>query len=152
MYICLDVLLFVCLFWVDEQFFSYLATVTITGDGAANLDLCLALTAFSIEGSFTCHTYCNTGPLFLRSYLDWLIIYGFTSRSRIFHLYGDVTIAGEGLQNLGLCSALRAFEQGGIFIVPHLLWHGASVFPVSSEGPPHLVASYDTRGDVEDLF
>jgi hypothetical protein len=35
--------------------------------------------------------------------------------------YGDVTIAGEGLQKLGLCSALRAFEQGGIFIVPHLL-------------------------------
>jgi hypothetical protein len=68
--------------------------------------------------------------------IDWLIIYGFTSRSRIFHLYGDVTIAGEGLQNLGLCSALRAFEQGGIFIVPHLLWHGTSVSPVSSEGPP----------------
>jgi hypothetical protein len=84
--------------------------------------------------------------------IDWLIIYGFTSRSRIFHLYGDVSIAGEGLQNLGLCSALRAFEQGGIFIVPHLLWHGTSVFPVSSEGPPHLGASYDTRGDVEDLF
>jgi hypothetical protein len=81
-----------------------------------------------------------------------LIIYGFTSRSRIFHLCGDVTIAGEGLQNLGLCSALRAFEQGGIFVVPHLLWHGTSVFPVSSEGSPHLVASYDTRGNVEDLF
>jgi hypothetical protein len=48
-------------------------------------------------------------------------MYGFTSRSRIFHLYGDATIAGEELQNLGLCSALRAFEQGGIFIVPHLL-------------------------------
>jgi hypothetical protein len=31
------------------------------------------------------------------------------------------TIAGEGLQNLGLCSALKAFEQGGIFFVPHLL-------------------------------
>jgi hypothetical protein len=42
-------------------------------------------------------------------------------RSRIFNLYGDVTITGEGLQNLGLCSALRAFEHGGIFIVPHLL-------------------------------
>jgi hypothetical protein len=41
--------------------------------------------------------------------------------SRIFHLYGDVTIAGEGLHNLGLSSALRAFEQVGIFIVPHLL-------------------------------
>ena len=84
--------------------------------------------------------------------VDWLIVYGFTSCSRIFHLYGDVTITGEGLQNLGLCSALRTFEQGGIFLVPHLLWHGASVFPVSSEGPPHLVAFYDTRGDVEDLF
>jgi hypothetical protein len=35
--------------------------------------------------------------------------------------------------------------------VPHLLWHVALVFPVSSEEPPHLVASYDTRGDVEDL-
>jgi hypothetical protein len=53
--------------------------------------------------------------------IERLIIYGSTSRSRIFHLNGDVTIAGEGLQNLGLCSALRAFEQGGIFIVPHLL-------------------------------
>jgi hypothetical protein len=84
--------------------------------------------------------------------IDWLIIYSFTSRSKFFHLYGDVTIAGEGLQNLGLCSALRAFEQGGVFIVPHLLWHGASVFPVSSEGPPHFVASYDTRGGVEELF
>jgi hypothetical protein len=49
-------------------------------------------------------------------------------------------------------STLRAFEQGGIFIVPHLLWHGASVFPVSSEGLPHSVASYDTRGDVVDVF
>jgi hypothetical protein len=55
-------------------------------------------------------------------------------------------IASERLQNLGLCSALRAFEQGGIFIVSHLLWHGASGFPVSSEGPPHSVASYNTWG------
>jgi hypothetical protein len=85
-------------------------------------------------------------------YYYWLIIYCFTSRSRIFHLYGDVTNTGERLQNLGLYSALRAFEQGGIFIVPHLLWHGTSVFPVSSEGPPLSVAFYDTQGDVEDLF
>jgi hypothetical protein len=41
---------------------------------------------------------------------------------------------------------------GGIFIVPHLLWHGASVFPVSSEGPPHSIASFDSQGDAEDLF
>jgi hypothetical protein len=84
--------------------------------------------------------------------IDWLIIYSFMSCSRIFNLYGDITIAGEGLQNLGLSLALRAFEQGGIFIMSHLLWHGTSVFPVSSEGPPHLVTFYDTRGDVEDLF
>jgi hypothetical protein len=58
--------LFVCL-ESHEQFFSYLAIVTITGDGAANLDLCFELTAFSSEGSFTCHTYCDTGPPFLRS-------------------------------------------------------------------------------------
>jgi hypothetical protein len=51
---------------------------------------------------------------------------------------------------IGLSSAFRAFEQGVIYIVPHLLWHGASFFPVSSEGPPHSVTSYDTLGDVED--
>jgi hypothetical protein len=53
--------------------------------------------------------------------IDLLIIYCFMSRSIIFHLYGDVTITSEGLQNLGQCSALRAFEQGDIFIVSHLL-------------------------------
>jgi hypothetical protein len=49
-----------------------------------------------------------------------LFIYCFTSRSRIFHLHGDATIAGERLQNLGLCSALSAFDHGvsGIFTVP----------------------------------
>ena len=68
-----------------------------------------------------------------------------------FHLYGDVTTVSEGLQNLSLCSVLRAFEQGEIFIVSHLLRRGTLVFPVSSEGPPHSVVSYDTLGDVEDL-
>jgi hypothetical protein len=43
--------LLVC-FESHEQFFSYLATVTITGDRAANLDLCLVLTAFSSEERF----------------------------------------------------------------------------------------------------
>jgi hypothetical protein len=79
--------------------------------------------------------------------MDWLIIYGFTSHSRIFHLWRR-----HHCRWRALCSALRAFEQGGIFIVWHLLWHGALVFPVSSEGPPLSVASFDTQGDVEDLF
>jgi hypothetical protein len=95
------------------------------------------------------------------SLIDWLIIV-LRPAQEFFHLHvyrdvtiaseGDVTIACEGLQNLGLCTALRAFEQGGIFIVTHLLRHGASVFLVSSEGPPHSVAFYDTQGDVKDLF
>jgi hypothetical protein len=58
---------FVC-FELHELFFNYLAIVTITDDRAANLDLCFALTAFSSEDSFTCHTYCDTGPPFLRKY------------------------------------------------------------------------------------
>jgi hypothetical protein len=49
-----------------------------------------------------------------------------TGLSRIIHWYGDVTIAGEGLQNLGLCSA--PLNRGRIFIVPHLLWQVPSFF------------------------
>jgi hypothetical protein len=64
----------------------------------------------------------------------------------------DVTIAGERLQNLSKFSALRAFEQEGIFIVLHLLCHKASVFPVSSERPPHFIASCDMQGDAENLI
>ena len=33
----------------------------------------------------------------------------------------SITITGDRAANLGLCSALTAFEQGGPFIVPHLL-------------------------------
>jgi hypothetical protein len=50
-----------------------------------------------------------------------LIIYGFTSHSRIFHSYGDVTIASEELQNFGLSLGLRAFEERRIFIAPREL-------------------------------
>jgi hypothetical protein len=39
-----------------------------------------------------------------------------------FHLFGEyVIITGDRLQNLGLCSALKAFKQEGVFTVPHLL-------------------------------
>ena len=55
-------------------------------------------------------------------------------------MYIDVTIIDEVLVNLGLCLTLMAYEQEGIFIVPHLLRH--SVF-AQSEGPPNLVVSYD---------
>ena len=86
--------------------------------------------------------------------LNWYVLSGmgkksinhFTAHSRIFDSYLDVTIAGEGAANFGLYSALRVFEHGRIFIVPHMLWHGASVFRVSSNGPPHSVTSYDMQG------
>jgi hypothetical protein len=70
----------------------------------------------------------------------------------MFHLHVDVTIADEGLQNLDPYMELRVFEQKYIFTMPHPLWHETSFFPVSSEGPPQSVASYDTHGNVEDLF
>jgi hypothetical protein len=41
-----------CIHYSPEQFFNYPADVTITDDRAANLYLCLALMAFSSEGSF----------------------------------------------------------------------------------------------------
>jgi hypothetical protein len=66
--------------------------------------------------------------------------YSCTSRPRILHMYGDVNITRE---NLGLCSALRVFVQRGIFVVPHLLWHGLG-FPVSTKGPPYSFASQVT--------
>jgi hypothetical protein len=94
--------------------------------------------SFTILSPFKFYRYNTFYPFLIQrnnfeAHNHWLIIYGFTSCSRIFHLCGDVTIASEELQNLGLCSALRAFEQGGIFIVPHVLWHGTSVFLVSSD-------------------
>jgi hypothetical protein len=91
--------------------------------------------------------------IIVKSYkMDRLILYCFTSRSRVFHLYGDVTIVCEGLQNLGLCSALRTFEQGGGSLSCHTCWERTSVFPVSSKGPSHSVASYDTHMGAEKLF
>ena len=60
---------------------------------------------------------------------EYLWFVCFSSHSRIFHSYVDVNIAGEGLQILTyIFSALVAIEHWGIFNVPHLLWHGASVY------------------------
>ena len=65
---------------------------------------------------------------------------GFSSHSSIFHSFGDVNITGEGLQILTyiVSSAPMAIEQRGFFGVPHLLWHGASVYNVHLLGPVTL--------------
>ena len=58
-----------------------------------------------------------------------LFVWGSSSHSRIFHSCGDVTITCEGLQILTwVYSALMAIDQWGFLNVPHLLWHGASVY------------------------
>ena len=39
-----------------------------------------------------------------------------------------------------------AVKWKGVFIVLHLLWHGASVFAISSEGPSQFTHFYDKQG------
>jgi hypothetical protein len=134
--------LFVC-FESHKQFFSYLVTVTITGDGAANLDPCLALTAFSSEGSLTCHTYCDTGPPFLRSH----------PKDPWFYLLNAVLVAKEQslpiLNVLGLTRPARA----GLDLSCHTCCDtGPRFFRSHPKHRPHSVAFYDTQWDVEDLF
>jgi hypothetical protein len=51
---------------------------------------------------------------------NW-IFKNFFTQVYLWRLHPDFTIADEGLQTLGICSVPRAFEQGGIFIVSHLL-------------------------------
>ena len=43
--------------------------------------------------------------------------------------------------NFDLCWALMAIEQWGFFSVPHLLWHGASVYNGHLQGPVTLSLS-----------
>ena len=69
---------------------------------------------------FLAHTFQAMAHWFRKWHIDVLgygAIVTFTLEVIPITAYGDVTIAGEGLQNLGLCSALRAFEQGGILAV-----------------------------------
>jgi hypothetical protein len=72
--------------------------------------------------------------------IDWL--FAVLRPAQEFFTSIEMSPLPEGLQNLGIaqCSVLRAFEQGGIFIMPHMLWHGFSGLP------PYLVASYDLHG------
>ena len=42
--------------------------------------------------------------------------------------------------NVDLCSALMAIRQWGFFSVPHLLWHGASVYNGHLRGPVTLTS------------
>ena len=64
-----------------------------------------------------------------------LYFWTFSSHTRIFHLFRDVTIAGEGLQILTYARHLLPFNSKGR--VPHLLWHGHPFIMVLSEDLRH---------------
>jgi hypothetical protein len=58
--------------------------------------------------------------------LDWLFTVLLSAQE--FFTYMETSPLPVKGCKICLCSALRASEQGGIFILPHLLWHGTSVF------------------------
>jgi hypothetical protein len=79
---------------------------------ATTMALLVKLTTGGIIHSLLPQCLCESYLYSKKSYKRWtskiiflfclrirLIIYFFTSRSRIFHLYGDVTITDEGIEN-----------------------------------------------------
>ena len=81
----------------------------------------------------------------------------FLSPLRIFYSEKDVKIAGEVLQNLGLCSTFMPFWAGNLHykILPidqpisrciPAMRHVTSFYTVLSEGIPCLVAPYNKPG------
>ena len=58
----------------------------------------------------------------------------------------DKTIVDKRVLNLAFCSALTAFDQGEIFIVPLDDTDRATVLPVFCKVAPRLVASNDNTG------
>ena len=64
-----------------------------------------------------------------------LFVLGFSSHSRFFCSYGDVTIYRWRAWPMYV---LMAIEQWGFFNVPHLLRHGTSVYDYHLRGPVKL--------------
>ena len=68
-----------------------------------------------------------------------LFVWCFSSHSRIFYSFGDVNITGERLQistyKRHLCPPLSKWE---FFSMPHILWHGTSVYNGHLRGPVTL--------------
>jgi hypothetical protein len=100
---------FVCLF-----VYSRLSNFQLSGGchhyrwRGYNLDLWLALMVFSSEGSFSCHTYCDTGPRFIRSH----------SKDR--HPRPTVGFEPGTQGSLDLCASALTTALRGWFV---LKWH-----------------------------
>ena len=50
--------------------------------------------------------------------VQYLFVWGFSSNSRIFHSYGDFTIAGEGLQILTYARHCNGHLRGPVTLTP----------------------------------
>ena len=69
-----------------------------------------------------------------------LFVWGFSSQSRIFHSFWDVTITAERLLLTYAHNLINmTIEQWGFFSVPHLLWHGTSVYNSHPRGSVTLI-------------
>ena len=88
-------------------------------------------------------------PLLTNVCSVWVFFFVFClmSHSRKFSIHGEERhFCGKGLQNFVGCPAFTIFDQGGIFIVPHMYSNGASSFMLSFEGLPLLDALYIKQG------
>jgi hypothetical protein len=117
-----------------EEFFTYMETSQLPLKGQIQA-YARHSGPLRREGSLSCHTGCDTGLGFsglIRRTAQFSRLLGHTrgcggpilTRILTSYLHEEVTISCEGLQHLDLFSVL--------------LWYRTSVFPVSSEGPPHL--------------
>jgi hypothetical protein len=81
---------------------------------------------------------------------DWLIIDYFNSYTRISHLYGDVTTASEGLQNLGLHSGPLSRE--GSLSCHTCCEMELRFYQSHSKSWPIFLPLLNSQRDVENLF
>jgi hypothetical protein len=100
-----------------EQFFSYLAIVTINSDWAANLNICLALTACSSEGFF---------------YVPHLLRYG----TSVFKVISE--------RHMIITSECRALDGGAIATYFKRLWFDAAG-PSGAQNSRFVTESTTTR-------
>jgi hypothetical protein len=85
---------------------------------------------------------------------NWLINYllFYIQLKNFLLIYEDVTITGEGLSKFRPMLGAQGLWTGRDLYRARPAVTRDLGFTGSSEGPPHSVASYDTQGDVEDLF
>ena len=87
--------------------------------------------------------------------LDFDVVFGCFFLSVVLHLTEEnlAQMNTGGLQHLDLFSPFKTFDQGGIFIVPRLPRHGASVSAVSFDRTFQLrLLLLRQSGCTEDLF